>query len=67
MEAEIDRAYSSLSIQSLDLIFIHLALCFRRVFDQLFISLRYAELDTTVIDLRCGITAEMNGLITYAI
>jgi len=33
----------------------------RRVFDQLFISLGYAQLDATVIGSDAGVTAEMNG------
>lgn len=33
----------------------------RRVFDQLFLSLGYAQLDATVIGSDAGVTAEMNG------
>lgn len=33
----------------------------RRVFDQVFLSLGYAQLDTTIVGSDAGVTAEMNG------
>ena len=48
--------------RGLDLIFIHLGLLLHEeYFDQLFISLGYAQLDATVIGSDAGVTAEMNG------
>lgn len=62
MEAEMVGLAAGLSIQGFRP-YLHTFGPFasRRVFDQLFISLGYAQLDATVIGSDAGVTAEMNG------
>ena len=63
MEAEMVGLAAGLSIQGGFRPYLHTFGPFasRRVFDQLFISLGYAQLDATVIGSDAGVTAEMNG------
>ena len=62
MEAEMIGVAAGLSIQGFKP-YIHTFGPFasRRVYDQLFISLAYAQLDATVVGSDAGVTAEMNG------